>query len=175
MSGRFEFTDAEWEPLKPLLPADPPRGGRWRDPRTTISGVLFRERTGITWRDLPTRFGPWKTVYQRKRRWALDGTWARICEVLRTGCYSLALIATGRQADIAKVFSRAGLPPDSIRWRYQPLYHQPLFQSYATVCPNAEHLAAATVELPVHPQLVEATVAWIANQTARIAQGEIAA
>jgi transposase len=86
VSGRFELTDAEWELLKPLLPADPPRGGRWRDHRTTISGVLFRERTGIPWRDLPTRFDPWKTVYQRKRRWALDGTWARICEVLRTDC-----------------------------------------------------------------------------------------
>lgn len=86
VSGRFELTDAEWELLKPLLPVDPARGGRWRDHRTTISGILFRERTGITWRDLPARFGPWKTVYQRKRRWALDGTWARVCDALRTDC-----------------------------------------------------------------------------------------
>jgi transposase len=47
---------------------------------------LFRERTGITWRDLPERFGPWKTVYQRKRRWAIDGTWAAICSALRIDC-----------------------------------------------------------------------------------------
>lgn len=86
MSGRFELTDAEWELLKPLLPADPQRGGRWRDHRTTISGILFRERTGIPWRDLPARFGPWKTVYQRKRRWALDGTWAAVCDALRIDC-----------------------------------------------------------------------------------------
>ena len=47
---------------------------------------MFRERTGIPWRDLPTRFGPWKTVYQRKRRWALDGTWAQVCDALRIDC-----------------------------------------------------------------------------------------
>lgn len=40
----------------------------------------------MTWRDLPERFGPWKTVYQRKRRWALDGTWAGICDALRIDC-----------------------------------------------------------------------------------------
>jgi transposase len=86
VSRRHELTDEEWELLKPLLPPDPPRGGRWRDHRTTISGILFRERTGITWRDLPERFGPWKTVYQRKRRWAMDGTWQRICDELRIEC-----------------------------------------------------------------------------------------
>ncbi|MER5204768.1 transposase [Streptomyces sp. NPDC002825] len=25
-------------------------------------------RTGVQWRDLPERFGPWKTVYERHRR-----------------------------------------------------------------------------------------------------------
>jgi transposase len=83
MSARFELTDAEWNLIQPLLPADPVRGGRWNDHRTVISGILFRERTGLPWRDLPARFGNWKTVYLRKRRWALDGTWQRIAERLR--------------------------------------------------------------------------------------------
>ena len=83
MIRRFELTDIEWEILQPLLPADPARGGKWKDHRTVISGILFRERTGTPWRDLPERFGTWKTVYQRKRRWAIDGTWARIAEALR--------------------------------------------------------------------------------------------
>jgi transposase len=75
MIRRFELTDIEWEILQPILPADPARGGKWKDHRTVISGIL--------WRDLPARFGTWKTVYQRKRRWAMDGTWARIAEALR--------------------------------------------------------------------------------------------
>ena len=72
MSARFELTD----PADPLV-------GPWIDHRTVISGIPFRERTGIPWRDLPARFGNWKTVYLRKRRWARDGTWQRIAERLR--------------------------------------------------------------------------------------------
>lgn len=83
MTARFELTDPEWDLLAPLLPTNAPQGGRWLDHRTVISGILFRERTGIPWRDLPARFGNWKTIYQRKRRWALDGTWQRIAERLR--------------------------------------------------------------------------------------------
>lgn len=47
MNARFEPTDAEWALLPPLLPQDPPRSGRRCDHRTVISGILFRERTGI--------------------------------------------------------------------------------------------------------------------------------
>ncbi|GAA3168122.1 hypothetical protein GCM10017688_15480 [Streptomyces ramulosus] len=28
----------------------------------------------MQWRDLPERFGPWKTVYERHRLWSADGT-----------------------------------------------------------------------------------------------------
>ncbi len=43
-----------------------------------INGVLYRARTGLPWRDLPERFGPWLTVYKRHRRWSADGTWERL-------------------------------------------------------------------------------------------------
>jgi transposase len=43
-----------------------------------VNGVLFRVRTGVPWRDLPERYGSWKTVYERHRRWSADGTWDRI-------------------------------------------------------------------------------------------------
>jgi transposase len=45
---------------------------------------LFRVRTGVPWRDLPDRYGPWETVYKRFARWQTDGTWARIEAALRT-------------------------------------------------------------------------------------------
>ncbi len=37
--------------------------------------MLYRIRTGVQWRDLPERYGPWKTVHERHRRWSADGTW----------------------------------------------------------------------------------------------------
>ena len=39
-----------------------------------LDGVLWVLKTGAQWRDLPDRFGPWKTVYGRSARWRDDGT-----------------------------------------------------------------------------------------------------
>jgi transposase len=61
----------------------PQRGGRWRDHRQVLNGILFRVRSGVPWRDLPERYGPWETVYKRFARWQTDGTWARIEAALR--------------------------------------------------------------------------------------------
>jgi transposase len=45
-----------------------------------INGVLHRVRTGVQWRDLPDRFGPWKTVHKRHLQWSADGTWERLLQ-----------------------------------------------------------------------------------------------
>ncbi|WP_371871180.1 IS5 family transposase [Phytohabitans rumicis] len=79
VSGRFELTEVEYVQIASLLPVmKPQRGGRWRDHRQVINGILFRVRTGVPWRDVPSRYGPWKTLYKRFTRWQEDGTWARI-------------------------------------------------------------------------------------------------
>lgn len=76
--GRGDLSIDEWARLKPLLPKAGQRGGRWASHRRVINGILSRNRTGVPWRDLPARFDPWKTVYERHRRWSADGTWDRI-------------------------------------------------------------------------------------------------
>ncbi|MFI1072802.1 IS5 family transposase [Streptomyces puniciscabiei] len=76
--GRGDLTDAEWDRLRPFLPVGNGRCGRWRDHRQVIDGILHRVRTGVQWRDLPERFGPWKTAYERHRLWSADGTWERL-------------------------------------------------------------------------------------------------
>ncbi|WP_419196551.1 IS5 family transposase [Actinacidiphila glaucinigra] len=78
--GRGDLSDAEWERLRPFLPVSNRRCGRWRDHRQVIDGILHRVRTGVQWRDLPERFGPWKTVYERHRLWSADGTWERLLQ-----------------------------------------------------------------------------------------------
>jgi transposase len=83
---RHDLTDEEWRLLAPLLPANPRQGHRWNDHRMVINGVMFRTRAGCAWRDLPEQFGNWKTVYNRHRRWSLDGTWEQILNALRAGC-----------------------------------------------------------------------------------------
>jgi transposase len=76
--GRGDLTHVEWARLKLHLPKSGKRGGRWVSHRRVINGILYRLRTGVPWRDLPARFGPWKTVYERHRRWSADGMWDRI-------------------------------------------------------------------------------------------------
>ena len=83
MVRRHELSDAEWALLAPLMPGNPVQGHRWNDHRRTINGILWRVRTGTPWRDLPERYGNWKSVYDRHRRWSRDGTWQRIAEALR--------------------------------------------------------------------------------------------
>ncbi|MGA6159756.1 transposase [Stenotrophomonas sp. NPDC087984] len=53
------------------------------DHRRVINGGLFRARTGVPWPDLPDRYGPWQTVYERHRRWSADGTWQVILQELQ--------------------------------------------------------------------------------------------
>ncbi|WP_399462024.1 IS5 family transposase [Streptomyces sp. sk2.1] len=78
--GRGDLNDAEWERLWPFLPVGNGRCGRWRGHRQVIDGILHRVRTGVQWPDLPERFGPWKTVYERHRLWSADGTWERLLQ-----------------------------------------------------------------------------------------------
>jgi transposase len=73
---RHELTDLEWELLAPLIPRA--ATGRPRVPdRQVINGMVYKIRTGVSWRDLPERYGPWQTVYTRFRRYALDGVFTR--------------------------------------------------------------------------------------------------
>lgn len=76
---RHELTDDQWEQLFPLLPPQRrPTGRPAKDHRTVLNGILWIVRTGAPWRDLPDRYGSWKTVYSRFRRWREVGLWDRI-------------------------------------------------------------------------------------------------
>jgi transposase len=84
MARERELTNDQWAALEPHLP--PQRSGTGRpakDHRTMVEGILWRLRTGAPWRDLPERYGPWKTVYTRFRRWQQGGVWARALAALQ--------------------------------------------------------------------------------------------
>ncbi len=59
------------------------RSRPWRDHRQVVEGIVFRYRTGVAWRDLPERFGPWQTVWKRHHRFATDGTWDKLLRVIQ--------------------------------------------------------------------------------------------
>jgi transposase len=75
---RHELTDQAWAEIAPLLPANGRPGGQWANHRQVLNGILWKLATGVPWRDLPERYGPWQTCYERFRRWQADGTWQRL-------------------------------------------------------------------------------------------------
>ena len=79
--SRFDLTDFEWRLIQPLLP-NKPRGVARVDDRRVLNGIFWVLRTGSSWRDLPERYGPPTTVYNRFNRWAKAGVWIRVFETL---------------------------------------------------------------------------------------------
>lgn len=81
----LDLTDEQWSRICPLLPPQKPVTGRpMLDHRRIVGGMLWVAGTGANWRELPTEFGPWQTVYGRYRRWRHQGIWQRIIETFQS-------------------------------------------------------------------------------------------
>ena len=78
---RHELTDFEWKIIEPLLP-NKPRGVPRVNDRRVLNGILWRFRTGSPWRDIPERYGPYTTCYNRFVRWREAGVWDRILDAV---------------------------------------------------------------------------------------------
>jgi transposase len=82
-SERFVVSDAQWRVIAPLLPGKASDCGvTARDNRLFLEAVLWRVRTGAPWRDLPSGFGAWNSIFRRFRRWAMAGVFERIFRAL---------------------------------------------------------------------------------------------
>jgi transposase len=79
---RHELTEEEWQKVKALLRKGAGRPAKLAD-RVFLNAVLWKVKTGVPWRDLPARFGCWKTIYSRFRRWAVSGRFKTIFEAVQ--------------------------------------------------------------------------------------------
>ena len=80
---RFVLTDAQWAKMEPHClgkPSDPGRSGT--DNRRFIEAVLWIARTGSPWRDLPSDFGKWNTVFKRFRDWVKADVFTRLFDAV---------------------------------------------------------------------------------------------
>ena len=83
MVRRYGLRDDQWEKIQDLLPGRADTVGvTARANRMFVEAVLYRYRAGIPWRDLPERFGDWKNMHRRHRRWSEGGVWQRVFEHL---------------------------------------------------------------------------------------------
>lgn len=91
---RYELTDFEWSIIQPLLP-NKPRGVPRVEDRRVLNGILWRFRAGTPWADIPERYGPYTTCYNRFVRWRKAGVWDRL----------LAAISAAYDGDIVMIDS----------------------------------------------------------------------
>lgn len=83
MVRRYGLRDDQWERIRDLLPGrEDTVGVTAKDNRLFVEAVIYRYRAGIPWRDLPERFGDWKNIHRRHRRWSESGTWQKVFEHL---------------------------------------------------------------------------------------------
>ena len=96
MKRRYELSDEQWDLVVQLLPDETKGFGRpRRDDRTLMNGMFWMLNSGASWRDLPDRYGPWQTVYDRFRHWQKQGVLERICQQLRLKLDEEGLIEPG--------------------------------------------------------------------------------
>src|SRR3990167_10150469 len=77
---RLMLTDELWSKLRTIMR----QHGIYDKPglRKTVEGILYRMRTGLPWRDLPSIFGFWNSVYQHFNRWSAKNKLMKIFKVL---------------------------------------------------------------------------------------------
>ncbi len=73
------LTQDQWELLEALIPPAKP-GGRPREVEIweVLNAIFYLLCEGCRWRNLPSDFPNWQTVYTYFRNWRLDGTWLAI-------------------------------------------------------------------------------------------------
>src|SRR5205823_3099786 len=79
--SQYDLTDFEWRVIEPLLP-NKPRGVPRVDDRRLLNGIFWVLRSGAPWRDLPERYGPRTTCYNRFVRWRKAGVWDRLMDAI---------------------------------------------------------------------------------------------
>lgn len=81
----WELTDQQWERLRPIFPKQDPskRGRRAGNDRQMLNAILCRYHTDAAWLELPRKYGPWRTVVERYRKWRDEGVLDRVFAELK--------------------------------------------------------------------------------------------
>lgn len=106
----YWLSDLEWSAIEPHLPRG--RSGAHRvDDRRIISGIVHMLRSGSRWRDCPSVYGPYTTVYNRFNRWSRQGVWSRVFYALtgKSDVVSGAIDATYIKAHRSAGGAKGGL------------------------------------------------------------------
>ena len=73
---RHRLADPIWEKIYAYLQSCPKiHTSNEEKCRLFVDAVHWRMRTGAQWRDIPSEFGNWNSIFKRFGRWADAGVW----------------------------------------------------------------------------------------------------
>lgn len=81
---RRRLDDGQLAKVMAIIDGERGAGRPGKDDGNFLEAVLWWHRTGVPWRDLPSEFGPWSTVFNRFDRWSKSGKWRRILDALKS-------------------------------------------------------------------------------------------
>ena len=70
-----------------------------------MNAIFYIAKTGVQWRDLPERFGPWKTVHTRFTRWNKRGVFQAVLDEFKKDADHESNMADGSYARAHQVWS----------------------------------------------------------------------
>ena len=78
--AQLMLTDEHWSKLRIIIREQ----GIYDEPhlRKTVERILYRMRTGCPWRDPPSFFGFWNSIYQQFNRLSSKNKWMKIFKAL---------------------------------------------------------------------------------------------
>jgi transposase len=77
--------------------------------RRFLNGMLHVLRAGCPWRDMHERYGLWKSVYVRFRRWAEQGVWDAILKLGLTDDWQHMIDSTTVRGHVSAAGAKGGL------------------------------------------------------------------
>ena len=80
MSDIFWLNDEQFNAIKRYFPSS--HGVPRVDDRRVVSGIIHVLKRGLQWRDAPSVYGPYKTLYNRFIRWSRMGVFDKIFKSL---------------------------------------------------------------------------------------------
>ncbi|GHE14552.1 hypothetical protein GCM10010339_85600 [Streptomyces alanosinicus] len=106
----------------------------------------------MQWRDLPERFGPWKTVHKRHLQWSADGTWERLLQQVQAAVdaegaidWDVSVDSTVMRAHQHAAGARKAPPPPALSKGADAMAHQ----SDPAWAGLADHLAEVVLQVRV--------------------------
>ena len=78
-----DLTDEQWKKIEAFTARPDPRGAvEFYSKRDIVNAILYLNKTGCQWRQLPSNFPPWQNVYNHFQRMQRRGVWELVCREL---------------------------------------------------------------------------------------------